>query len=178
MTYNTMREAFEKWATDKGYSIERWIYGDHMYANRGTQEDWEVWQAAQSVAVVGEPVAWVRKDKLQHVNTFGPVLCDVYDTEQPGTVALIEKPTHSIPAAAELDALRSAAKEREAVRDEMREWLVSGLDEITGLCRYLRQGGCDSTDLLGLEEGLTHAIDVASEMLSVLAAAPAMKEEK
>jgi hypothetical protein len=58
MTDNTkMREAFEKWATDKGYNIERWICGDHVYANRGTQEDWEVWQAAQSeqsVPVVGD----------------------------------------------------------------------------------------------------------------------------
>lgn len=46
-----MREAFEKWATDKGYNIERWIYGRHLYANRLTQNAWEVWQAAQSPAL-------------------------------------------------------------------------------------------------------------------------------
>ena len=48
--------------------------------------------------------------------------------------------------------------------------LIEGLDEITALSRHLRQGGCDSTDLPGLEEGLTHAIDMAAEMLSMLAA--------
>ena len=46
--------------------------------------------------------------------------------------------------------------------------LAEGLDEITGLSRYLRQGGCDSTDLRGLEEGLIHAIDLAAEMLSMI----------
>ena len=51
--------------------------------------------------------------------------------------------------------------------------LIEGLDEISALSRYLRQGGCDSTDLSGLEEGLTHAIDMATEMLSMLDAAPA-----
>jgi len=56
-------------------------------------------EIGQSVPVVGEPVAWVRKDQLQHVSMFGPALCHVYATEQPGTVGLFDKPTHSIDAA-------------------------------------------------------------------------------
>jgi len=47
--------------------------------------------------------------------------------------------------------------------------LVEGLDEISALTRYLRQGGCDATDLPGLEEGLTHATDMADELLSLIA---------
>jgi predicted RNase H-like nuclease (RuvC/YqgF family) len=66
--------------------------------------------------------------------------------------------------------------ETHRVPDELRANLIVGCDEITSLCRYLRHGGCDSSDLSGLEEGLTHAIDMASEMISMLAAAPAPKE--
>jgi len=62
------------------------------------------------------------------------------------------------------------------VPDNLRDRLVAGLGEITSLCRHLRHGGCDSSDLSGLEEGLIHAIDMASEMISMLAAAPAPKE--
>lgn len=77
----------------------------------------KVLSSQQSVPVVGEPVAWVRKDQLQHVNMFGPALCHVYATEQPGTVALIEKPTHSIPAA-ELATLREKAAEADDLRKD------------------------------------------------------------
>jgi len=61
--------------------------------------------------------------------------------------------------------------EAQRVPDELRANLIVGCDEITSLCRHLRHGGCDSSDLSGLEEGLSHAIDVASEMISMLAAA-------
>ncbi len=67
--------------------------------------------------------------------------------------------------------------EAQSVLDELRANLIVGCDEITGLCRYLRHGGCDSSDLSGLEEGLSHAIDVASEMISMLAAAPKKEGE-
>ena len=73
-------------------------------------------EIGQSVPVVGDAVAWVRKDQLQHVNMFGPALCHVYATEQPGTVALIEKPTNAIPAA-ELATLR----EKAAMADELQK---------------------------------------------------------
>lgn len=71
--------------------------------------------------------------------------------------------------------LEQRIRELEAQRepDELRANLIVGCDEITSLCRHLRLGGCDSSDLSGLEEGLSHAIDVAYEMISMLAAAPA-----
>ena len=62
----------------------------------------------------------------------------------------------------------STTPQPSAVPDWLRAKLAEGLDEITSLSRHLRQGGCDSTDLPGLEEGLRHAIDMAAEMLSVL----------
>lgn len=67
--------------------------------------------------------------------------------------------------------------EAERVPEGLLVNLTTGLDEITGLCRHLRQGGCDSSDLRGLEEGLIHAIDMASEMLSMLATATAKEGE-
>ena len=67
--------------------------------------------------------------------------------------------------------------EAQRVPDELRANLIVGCDEITSLCRFLRDGGCDSSDLSGLEEGLSHAIDVASEMISMLAAAPKKEGE-
>lgn len=67
--------------------------------------------------------------------------------------------------------------EAQRVPDELRANLIVGCDEITNLCRYLRHGGCDSSDLSGLEEGLSHAIDVASEMISMLTAAPKKEGE-
>lgn len=71
----------------------------------------------------------------------------------------------------QIDSAVATAK-RQAAPVVPADKLVEGLDEITALSRHLRQGGCDSTDLPGLEEGLTHAIDMASEMLSMLSAAP------
>ena len=72
-----------------------------------------------------------------------------------------------------VSSLQERIRELEAQRvpDDLRDRLVAGLDEITSLCRHLRYGGCDSSDLSGLEEGLSHAIDVAYEMISMLAAA-------
>ena len=68
-----------------------------------------------------------------------------------------------------------AAKEAEIVKDatglsprelaEQREYLRGVLDEIGGLCRYLRQGGADPMDLQGLEEGLSVAVDMAHDAL-------------
>ncbi len=113
---DTMREAFEKWAESKGYRTDTYAEVPDDYWDDTTQSAWRAWQAAQSVPVVGDLVAWLRKDKLQHLNTFGPALCNVYATEKPGTVALIEKPTHSIPAT-ELDALRNAARALNALLD-------------------------------------------------------------
>lgn len=56
-------------------------------------------QAAQSVPVVDGLSVWLRKDQIQHVNQFGPALRHTYANEQTGTLAFIEKPTHSITAA-------------------------------------------------------------------------------
>ncbi|MGQ7957636.1 hypothetical protein ACUTAF_07960 [Pseudomonas sp. SP16.1] len=58
--------------------------------------------------------------------------------------------------------------EQAPVTQDLRAKLISGLDEIGALSRNLRQGGCDSSDLPGLEEGLTHAIDMAHELISML----------
>ena len=124
MTANTMMQKFavgdtygpnEDGIWRAGISAPRWgnrveVYGENQADAESLRDEiLAAWQAAQSVPVVGEPVAWIRKDQLQHVNTFGPALCHVYATEQPGTVALHEKPTTSI-TAQELDALRKDAE--------------------------------------------------------------------
>lgn len=101
-------------------------------------------RAAQPVPVVGEPVAWVRKDKLQHVNTFGPALCHVYATEQPGTVALIIQPSNSI-TSAELATLREKAAEADELqkRAERMQKALSDIAEWTD--RYTTPGHPVST---------------------------------
>lgn len=48
---------------------------------------------------------------------------------------------------------------------EQRDYLRGVMDEINGLCRYLRQGGADHMDLQGLEEGLSFAVDMAHDAL-------------
>lgn len=72
------------------------------------------------------------------------------------------------------DAMLAAAPtvkaEQMLVTHDLRAKLISGLDEIGALSRNLRQGGCDSSDLPGLEEGLAHAIDMAHELISLLEA--------
>jgi len=60
--------------------------------------------------------------------------------------------------------------EQVLVTHDLRAKLISGLDEIGALSRNLRQGGCDSSDLPGLEEGLAHAIGMAHELISLLEA--------
>jgi hypothetical protein len=60
--------------------------------------------------------------------------------------------------------------EQVLVTHDLRAKLISGLDEIGALSRNLRQGGCDSSDLPGLEEGLAHAIGMAHKLISLLEA--------
>jgi len=60
--------------------------------------------------------------------------------------------------------------EQVLVTHDLRAKLISGLDDIGALSRNLRQGGCDSSDLPGLEEGLAHAIGMAHKLISLLEA--------
>lgn len=62
---------------------------------------------------------------------------------------------------AELNAPRAPA----AVPVDVSE-LINAFDDITGLCRHLRQGGPDADDLQGLSDGLEEAIDIAARMLA------------
>ncbi|PWB94626.1 hypothetical protein [Methylosinus sporium] len=48
------------------------------------------------------------------------------------------------------------------------EAMKEALDEIEGLSRHLRHGGCDASDLAGLEEGLSQAVGLAHDALSAL----------
>ena len=167
MTANTMMQKFavgdtygpnEDGIWRAGISAPRWgnrveVYGENQADAESLRDEiLAAWQAAQSVPVVGEPVAWIRKDQLQHVNTFGPALCHVYATEQPGTVALHEKPTTSI-TAQELDALRKDA--------ERYRWLRSssvGPATIWNVCMEHLDGGLQT---LKSDYCLDEAIDAA-----------------
>ena len=129
MTDNTkMREAFERhaycWAASftavDGEYCDDEVNSAWLYFKAGA-----AWQAAQSVAVVGEPVAYVNADALrrwessQKDNWSGALLTA---KPVPGSdVPLYLAPAHSIPAA-ELDALRDslASAERELETERMR----------------------------------------------------------
>lgn len=50
------------------------------------------------------------------------------------------------------------------------EDIIEAFDEITGLCRHLRQGGPAPEDLHGLSGALDEAIGIAGDMLDALAA--------
>ena len=52
------------------------------------------------------------------------------------------------------------------------EDIIEAFDEITGLCRHLRQGGPAPEDLHGLSGALDEAIGIAGDMLAALAAQP------
>ena len=67
--------------------------------------------------------------------------------------------------------------EAQRVPDELRANLIVGCDEITSLCRYLRHGGCDSSDQRARGRLVSCVIDVAYEMISMLAAAPKKEGE-
>lgn len=70
--------------------------------------------------------------------------------------------------AKQLHAAPTVKAEQVPIYSDLRAKLIEGLDEIGALSRNLRQGGCDSSDLPGLEEGLTHAIDMAHELIALL----------
>lgn len=163
MTDNTkMREAFEKWATDKGYNIERWIYGRHLYANRLTQNAWEVWQAAQSPAV---PV--VERNQCDGCNRGLQVCDDGLHREPSGHPVMActrNKYTHSIPAT-ELASLR----EKAAMVDELRKdaeryrWLREQSWDAGELCivsqpKHAVKLGHDCPSLFRLDAAIDAAI--------------------
>ena len=53
------------------------------------------------------------------------------------------------------------------------ENIIEAFDEITGLCRHLRQGGPAPEDLHDLSDALDEAIGIAGDMLAALAQQPA-----
>ena len=85
---------------------------------------WSLYKPAQSVAVAGEPVAWV------NINKHGDITRTVRRRDNWCTTPVFVKPKTSIPAA-ELATLREKAKDREALllmlehveqeRDELRK---------------------------------------------------------
>jgi len=83
---------------------------------------------AQSVAVVGEPVAWVNEyciDEWEHSQKDNWSGARLTAKEVPGsTVPLFRKPTHSI-TAAELATLRARLEQAEKDADRYR-WLRTG----------------------------------------------------
>lgn len=44
--------------------------------------------------------------------------------------------------------------------------LLEALERIGGLCGHLRAGGCDASDLQGLEEGLREAVSIAEAAIA------------
>lgn len=69
-------------------------------------------------------------------------------------------------------ALDSAIAHLNMLQQVRLPWIIEGLDEIGGLSRHLRHGGPAPEDLNGLNEGLSHAIDLATELRDELAALP------
>ena len=110
MTDNTkMREALELWAKDK-FAVGGRIHSHLIYGNTDwalAQYVWEqAWQAAQSVAVVGEPIYWIDPDDDANLSRISRV----------GWSPLYGESPASIPAA-ELARLRENAAEADKLRE-------------------------------------------------------------
>ena len=80
---------------------------------------WSLYKPAQSVPVVGEPVAWV------NINKHGDITRTVSRRDKWCTTPVYRKPTNSIPAA-ELATLRKDAEKRDARED--RHWRAGFMD--------------------------------------------------
>lgn len=108
-----MREAFEKWAKMRvPYRALKELDDEGEYDDQEVRMMWCAWQAAQSVPVVGEPVAYgVPNSRPTESLPFMQVMLQIpANAQYPELlVPLIVKPTHSIPAA-ELEALRKDAE--------------------------------------------------------------------
>ncbi len=126
MTDNTMRESVLKILTSYKQEMERYGY---YTSNPGVSvDDFEeiadeivAWQAAQSVPVVGEPVAWVRRqpDGALTAEFLEDAVIEPVRRNSGGWLPLIVKPTNYIPAT-ELDALRKAAERLPALEHTLR----------------------------------------------------------
>lgn len=63
-----------------------------------------------------------------------------------------------------------------AIPEGVVQQCLVAFDNITDLCRHLRQGGPAPEDLHGLSDGLDEAVGIAGEMLAMLAAAQPSRE--
>ena len=121
MMSDKMREDFEKWYMrihpHINYMLRTPTDG---YANRHAQELWGIWQAAKSVLVVGEPVAWGVASKYD-----GSIWIVVESPQEAERIASDHDdapiPLYSAPPVteAELERLRKDAERYRWLRDRM-----------------------------------------------------------
>ena len=117
-----MREEFEDWYMRIRPHIHYMVRTPtDGYANRHAQELWGIWQAAKSVPVVGEVVAWryepgqfTEGGSIGHLERMHGAISRGYEVEQ-----LVVQPTHSI-SAAELERLRKDAESYRRLVDAAR----------------------------------------------------------
>lgn len=162
------RAAFEAWWVSRPHRNQPEKFANGDYCAPSVHSAWGAWQARASLPV-GVPdesmveMAAAAYDRAAHAGATH---------EQAWHEAL--SVALSAPAAPTVKESLSVAPtvkaEQVPVTHDLRAKLISGLDEIGALSRNLRHGGCDSSDLPGLEEGLAHAIDMAHELISLLEA--------
>ena len=116
--HDSIHEAYKKLRTT-GTSNEYHALLDSIASKVADDVDARFLQVAQSVPVVGEPVAWV------NINKHGDITRTVIRRDKWCTTPVYRKPTNSIPAA-ELATLRKDAEKRDARED--RHWRAGFMD--------------------------------------------------
>lgn len=135
-----MREAFEKW-----YMTNTFAHVDHLsvfyndlncYPTPIANHCWKAWQAAQSVPVVGEVVAYACPFHAGEAVVNGtPCMLvgerNVNDYAKERGFPLIVKPTHSI-TSAELERLRKCELLLREARDDVADQLIYMIGALAG----------------------------------------------